>query len=40
MGLLGSNADFLELWTGQSISEFGSQVSLLRQSPQNACRGG
>lgn len=28
-GRLWSHADFLKLWTGQSISEFGSQVSLL-----------
>ena len=28
-GGLWSNADFLKLWTGQSISEFGSQVSQL-----------
>ena len=28
-GRLWSHADFLKLWTGQSISEFGSQVSVL-----------
>ena len=28
-GGLWNNADFLKLWTGQSISEFGSQVSQL-----------
>ena len=28
-GRLWSHADFLKLWTGQSISEFGSQVSQL-----------
>ena len=28
-GGLWSNTDFLKLWTGQSISEFGSQVSAL-----------
>ena len=29
MGRLWSHADFLKLWAGQSISEFGSQVSVL-----------
>jgi hypothetical protein len=29
MGRLWSHADFLKLWTGQSISELGSQVSVL-----------
>ena len=28
-GALWANADFLKLWTGQSISELGSQVSAL-----------
>jgi hypothetical protein len=29
MGRLWSHVDFLKLWAGESISEFGSQVSVL-----------